>query len=178
MKPLAAVLLGLAIAGAGECLAATGEKIELVPAVMVTGEEKAELEQTHQTLLSNQDLIVRVLKHLKLEFYKPEVPAYKVLGANSLLGLINQTYYADIAAKLGVKLPQARMEGHGSGLKANYRLHRYNNDILRAVALKLALKVPDQPPETESVIGDLSKVIAQNHQILSAIATKLGVAEK
>ncbi|MBX9720532.1 MAG: hypothetical protein K2X81_03965 [Candidatus Obscuribacterales bacterium] len=155
--------------------AAKEDMVEVISATKMTKAELAALEETHRTLLSNQDLIKKVLTHEGVEYYTPKLPQYRVLGANSLLSFTDQFYYAALAKKLGVGMPEGFNEPAGSSALNNRYIHLYNNEILRCIAKKLSLDVPAKVANSDDHLLFSSKVIAQNHEILGTIAKKLGV---
>lgn len=152
------------------------QMVELMPAVKITQSEAKLLADNHKELEANEALVQRVLKHLGLEHSSPQLPNYRVIGLNSILAVMNQIHYTAVAKKLAVALPNHEMSHCNSSIECNYALHRYNNDILRAIAEKLELKTPTKLPQSPDSIANANKLIHQNHEILTTIATKLGVS--
>ncbi|MBX9689323.1 MAG: hypothetical protein K2X27_21620 [Candidatus Obscuribacterales bacterium] len=151
------------------------EQVELISATRVSKADAELVEENHKTLLSNQQLIEKVLTHLGVDYYVPKVPKYRSLGANSLLALTDQIYYAAAAKKLEAPLPTEYEGQSGSSGVNNSFLHEYNNEILRSIAKKLALPLPEKTPKTSSVFSYSLNLTKQNHEILTAVAKKLGV---
>ena len=171
-----ALPLGAAVAQAkAEPKAAEDGLVELMPAVRVSKEDAELIEKNQKVLQSNQQLIEKVLTHLGVAYYEPKLPTYRALGANTILTLLDQVYYAAAAKKLGASLPESYNEPSGTGMVNNRFLHLYNNEILRSIAKKLDVSVPEKVPQAGSVSAFSHKVIVQNHEILTAVAAKLGV---
>lgn len=149
--------------------------VEVISATRLSKSDAELIEKNHSVLQSNQQLIEKVLSHLRVDYYVPKMPKYRSLGANSILSLLDQMYYAAAAKKLGAAMPESFIAESGSSVNNNCFLHLYNNEILRAIAKKLDLKVPERTPESKDAVPYSSKVINQNHEILTKIAQKLGV---
>ena len=149
--------------------------VELMPASRVSRSDAEFIEKNQQVLLSNQHLIEKVLSHLGVPYYEPKLPKYRPLGANTILAVTDQIFYATAARKLGAPLPEASKEQSGSGVDNNKFLHLYNNEILRSIAKKLGLSLPEPVVQSGSQSAFSHQVIVQNHEILTAIAKKLGV---
>ena len=133
------------------------------------------IKQNFEVMKGPQKLLEDVLNHLKIDFYEPVLPEYHLMSASSVRTLLNQTYYASLAKKLGAPLPKSYSAKSGSALENNAFLHGYNNEILRSIAKKLELQVPAPIGECDSLSLRSNKVLSQNHEILQVIATKLGV---
>lgn len=149
--------------------------VEVMQSLKLTKAQVQIVEDNHKTLQSNQALIEKVLNHLGVDYYVPLLPTYRSLGANSILSLTDQFYYAAAAKKLGAKLPENYNGKSGSSLANNLFLHDYNNEILRSIAKKLDLPAPEKPSVSQASEQTSAKVIKQNHEILTSIANKLGV---
>jgi hypothetical protein len=160
---------------ASPAFCADEEMVEVMPQLKLTKAQVKLIDENFKTLQSNQALIEKVLNHLKIDYYVPVLPHYRSIGANAIMSLTDQFYYAAAAKKLGAKLPENYKGESGSSLKNNLFLHDYNNEILRSIAKKLGLSTPEKPAESEASEEIMQKVIKQNHEILSSIATKLGV---
>lgn len=156
--------------------AKTGEEmVELMPAFKVPKSEAEFVEKNQQVLLSNQHLIEKVLTHLGVSYYEPKLPKYRAIGANSILSVIDQCFYAAAAKKLGAPMPESFNEQSGTSIDNNLFLHLYNNEILRSIAKKLDLKTPDKVKKSGSNAAYGHQIIVQNHEILTTVANKLGV---
>jgi hypothetical protein len=153
------------------------DQVEVSPALKVSAADFAVLLDNNRILDADQKLVDRVMHKLGLEPFVPAMPTYPPLIANSVLALLNQLDYTEVARKVGAPMPARPGLETGDRMSNNRFLHFYNNQILRSVAMKLELAATPPPADlkTGSFAQQDHRLIEQNEALLAAIAKKLGV---
>lgn len=153
------------------------DKVMVTPPLEVTPTDLALLQDNNRRMEADQKLVDRVMHKLGLEPFVPIMPRYHPMIANSVLALLNQLDYTEVARKLDAPMPPRPDLETGDRLSNNRFLHFYNNQILRSIASKMTPgpTFPAVDLETGSPAEQDHRLIVQNEELLAAIARKLGV---
>lgn len=118
--------------------------------------------------------IERIMAREGLKHVSPQLPKLSVISENSVLALLGQVDYTNLALKLGAPLPPRPDLPSGPSEENNRFLHAYNNLILRSIAMHLGLPVP----ESIDLSGEVHiahqnfLLVRQNMDLLRSIGEK------
>lgn len=180
----------LALTWSGACLAEETEVLQ--PAFTLSGADAKELREINRLLKEEWVVhqagqkksprgrqlrqIERIMAREGLKHVSPQLPKLSVISENSVLALLGQIDYTNLAIKLGAPLPPRPDLPSGPSEENNRFLHAYNNLILRSIALHLGLPVP----ESIDLSGEVDVVhqnfllVRQNMDLLRSIGEKRG----
>ena len=154
------------------CLAE--EKEVLHPAFTLSAADAKELREINSLLKKEWVLQERIMAREGLKHVSPELPQLSEISKNSVLALLGQLDYTNLALKLGAPIPPRPDLPSGPAEKNNRFLHAYNNLILRSIALHLGLPVPAsiELSEGDNVVHQNFLLVRQNMDILRSIGKK------
>ncbi len=164
----------LALPWGAVCLAEETEVI--APALTMSKQDANELREVHNLLKESDSQTERIMDREGLEDVCPQLPQLSVLSENSVLALLGQIDYTNLALKLGAPLPPRPDLPTGTPVKNNRFLHAYNNLILRSIAQQLGLPVPAsiELSEGDNVVDQNFLLVRQNRELLNSIDEKRG----
>ena len=166
----------LALQWSTVCLAEETEVI--VPAVTMSTLDAKELREMNVLLKEGRS--VRVIEVIMakegLKHVSPQLTKMNLISENSVLALLGQIDYTNLALKLGAPLPPRPDLSTGTPVSNNRFLHDYNNLILRSIAHHLGLPVPAsiELSERDSHMHQNLLLELQNTDLLRSIGEKRG----
>ena len=154
------------------CLAE--EKEVLHPAFTLSAADAKELREINSLLKKEWVLQERIMAREGLKHMSPQLPQLSAISKNSVLALLSQIDYTNLASKLGAPIPPRPDLPSGPAEKNNRFLHAYNNLILRSIALHLGLPVPAsiELSEGDNVVPQNFLLARQNMDLLRSIGKK------
>lgn len=177
MSKIVAVVSSLLLITIANPAMSKEERIEVVPAVMLSSSDLKELKEVNALLHQRQVEIERIMDKEGVKIAKPHLPNYTPLIDNSVQALLNQVNYTNLAEKIGAAIPPRPDMETGIALKNNRFLHFYNNAILRSIAKKWEVEVPESVDLTKGDIEDQCfAIVKQNSDIVHRILVKRGLA--
>ena len=167
----------LALPWGAVCLAEETEV--LMPTITMSKQDAMKVRETNKLIKESDSQTERIMEREGLEDICPHLPQLSVLSENSVLALLGQIDYTELALKLGAPLPPRPDLPTGSPLKNNRFLHAYNNLILRSTALHLGLPVPEsiELSEGDDIANENFLLVRQNMDILRSIGEKRASAQ-
>jgi hypothetical protein len=171
------MLVAIASVPAAKAVSDDSSKKEVVPAFKLSPAELTILKENCETLKRDQALVRKVLAKEHLPIYEPVTPNYQLISENSLLAVLNQLEYLELAHKVGAEKPPRPDLKTGSALENNRFLHAYNDALLHSIAKKLGIAVePMDDLKAGSASEQGNRLLKQNSDVLVKIARHLGVA--
>lgn len=166
----------LALQWSAVCLA---ERTEVIaPAVTMSTPDAKELREMNMLLKEGREVhhIERIMAREGLKHVSPQLPKLNLMSENSVLALLGEIDYTNLALKLGAPLPPRPGLHTGSPVNNNRFLHDYNNLILRSIAHHLGLPVPAsiELSERDSHVHQNLLLERQNMDLLRSIGEKRG----
>lgn len=166
----------LALQWSAVCLAEGTEVI--APAVTMSTHDAKELREMNMLLKEGREVhhIERIMAREGLKHVSPQLPKLNLMSENSVLALLGEIDYTNLALKLGAPLPPRPGLHTGSPVNNNRFLHDYNNLILRSIAHHLGLPVPAsiELSERDSHVHQNLLLERQNMNLLHSIGEKRG----
>lgn len=178
MSKIVAVACSVLLTAIANSALSKEERVEVVPAVMLSSSDLKELKEVNVLLHQRQPEVEKIMDKEGVKVVKPQLPNYSPLIDNSVQALLNQVNYTALAEKIGAAIPARPDLETGIALKNNRFLHFYNNAILRSIAKKWDVEVPESVDLTKGDIEDQCfAIVKQNSEIVHRILVKRGLAD-
>jgi len=170
----------LALQWSTVCLAEETEVI--VPAVTMSTLDAKELREMNVLLKEGRSVhVIEVIMAKEgLKHVSPQLPKLNLISENSVLALLGEIDYTNLALKLGAPLPPRPDLSTGTPVSNNRFLHDYNNLILRSIAHHLGLPVPAsiELSEKDGHMHLNLMLEQQNMDLLRSIGEKRGSIQR
>ena len=156
------------------CLAEETEVLS--PAVSMSTSDAKICRELNKLLEEGKEArqIEKIMAREGLKHASPQLPKLNILSENSVLTLLGEIDYTNLALKLGAPVPPRPDLPTGTAVNNNRFLQDYNNLILRSIAQHLGLPVPASVDLSEegNHMQQCLMLARQNIDILNSIGEK------